>query len=178
MDDAQAARDEVVEAMARAAEVYGLNRSYGRLYGLLFFAGEAQSLDDLVAESGYAKSTVSTAMQALERYHLVHRTSVPGEGRKAYFEAERDWWQVMEDLVEHQVRQELRLVRRALDDAEERLEGVEGERASRYRERVRRLQRTYDQFEVLVDLFARAPTDRLLSIASSVLGRDADDDNS
>lgn len=33
--DADAAREEVIEAMVQSMEVYGFNRSYGRLYGLL-----------------------------------------------------------------------------------------------------------------------------------------------
>lgn len=88
----ESARETVVEAMARSAEVYGLRRSYGRLYGILYYSPDARSLDDLVERSGYAKSTASTAMRALERFHVVHRRSIPGEGKRAFFEAERDRW--------------------------------------------------------------------------------------
>ncbi|MFB6176837.1 MAG: GbsR/MarR family transcriptional regulator, partial [Halobaculum sp.] len=97
------AREKIVEAMERSAEIYGLNRSYGRLYGLLFFADEPVSLDELVAESGYAKSTVSTAMKDMERLHLVYRRSIPGEGKKAFFEAERDFWTVFQEFLRREV---------------------------------------------------------------------------
>jgi DNA-binding transcriptional regulator GbsR (MarR family) len=173
-DDAAAARERVIEAMARSAEVYGMNRSYGRLYGVLYFAGESMSLDELATESDYAKSTVSTAMQALERYHLVRRTGDPEGGRRVLFEAETDWWTVVQELMEGQVRREFRIMRRALDDAAESLDGVEGEEAERYRQRVERLRSTYDQFEVMVDLFTRAPAERLLSVASKLLGNSGD----
>ncbi|WP_423746585.1 hypothetical protein V5735_20210 [Haladaptatus sp. SPP-AMP-3] len=71
------AREEVVEAMAQSADIYGLKRSYGRLYGILFFADEPLSLDELVDESEYAKSTVSTAMQKMNRLHLGTSTLDP-----------------------------------------------------------------------------------------------------
>ena len=50
-----AAREEVIEALARSADVYRLKRSYGRLYGILFFAEEPLSMDDLAERSEYAK---------------------------------------------------------------------------------------------------------------------------
>ncbi|MFC7079336.1 GbsR/MarR family transcriptional regulator [Halorussus caseinilyticus] len=78
----KAVRDEVIDSFEHSAEIYGLNRSYGRLYGILFFAGGPVSLDELVEESGYAKSTVSTAMKQMEQLHLVYRRSVPGKGRR------------------------------------------------------------------------------------------------
>jgi DNA-binding transcriptional regulator GbsR (MarR family) len=176
-DDAAAARERVIDAMARSAETYGLQRSYGRLYGILYFAEGARSLDDLASESDYAKSTVSTAMQGLERFHLVRRTGAPDGGRRAYFEAETDWWRVLEEFVAGQVRREFRIMRRALDEAATDLEGAEGETAARYRRRVEHLQATYDEFEVLLELFAKAPAERLVSVASTVLG-DGSDSNS
>jgi DNA-binding transcriptional regulator GbsR (MarR family) len=94
--DAEVARETVIDAIERSAEVWGMKRSYGRLYGILYFALEPLSLDTLTERSGYAKSTVSSAMKTLERYHLIHRQSIPGEGKKAYFEAEMDFWYVLQ----------------------------------------------------------------------------------
>ncbi len=159
--DPEAARERVIEALARSAEVYGLSRSYGRLYGVLYFAEEPLSLDDLVAESDYAKSTVSTAMSGLERFHLVRRRSLSGEGKRAFFEAERDLWHVFQQLLDDEVRREVELMTRALEDAETALADAEGDRAARDLERVRQLDRFYRRSEQFVDVFARVPMDRL-----------------
>jgi DNA-binding transcriptional regulator GbsR (MarR family) len=162
-DPVAAAQARVVEAFGRAAEVYGINRSYGRLYGILYFADGELSLDELVEESGYAKSTVSSAMTSLERLHLVRRSSRPGEGRKAFFEAERDFWYVFKQLLDREGRRELSVMNRAIEDAEERLaEAPDSERAERTRQRVEDLRGIYDQFERLVGLFSRLPVDRLV----------------
>ena len=163
-ENAVAARETVIEALERSAEVYGLKRSYGRLYGLLFFAEGPLSLDELVAESGYAKSTVSTAMGALERFHLVRRRSVAGEGKKAFFEAETEFWRVFQELLDSEARREIRIMSRALADAEETLAAADGERAAEDLEKVRRLKRVYDQFDRFLDVMTSQSLDRIVSV--------------
>ena len=162
--EVEAAREEVIEAMARSAEVWGAKRSYGRLFGVLFFADEPLSLDALTAESGYAKSTVSTAMSTLERYHLVRRRSLPGEGKKAFFEAETDLWYVLQQFLQNEITREIRVMSRALDSAAETLEDAEGEQAARDLEKVRKLQRIYDRSERVVSAVTGTSADRLAGL--------------
>jgi DNA-binding transcriptional regulator GbsR (MarR family) len=163
-DEVTAAREEVIEAMARTAEVWGAKRSYGRLFGVLYFADEPLSLDALVDESGYAKSTVSTAMSTLERFHLVRRRSLPGEGKKAFFEAETDLWYVIQQFFENEVSREIRIMSRALDSAAEQLDAAEGDRAERDLEKVRKLQRIYDRSEQFLSLVTSQSVDRLAGL--------------
>ncbi|MFC7057780.1 GbsR/MarR family transcriptional regulator [Halovenus salina] len=122
--EVERAREEVIEAMATTAEMYGTKRSLGRLYGILYFADGPLSLDDLAERSDYAKSTVSSAMSTLERYYLVKRRSLPGEGKRAFFEAEREWWDVMKRLLETEGQREIVTMNRALDTAQQRLEAA------------------------------------------------------
>ncbi|MFC4549153.1 MULTISPECIES: GbsR/MarR family transcriptional regulator [Halorussus] len=165
------ARERVVEAMERSAEVYGLNRSYGRLYGVLYFADGALSLDELVEESGYAKSTVSNAMGTLERLHVVHRRTKPGEGKRVFFEAERDFWRIFQELLRQQARRELQIMGRALTEAEDLLEAApDTDRARRDLRRVRRLKRMYDRGERTLDFLTRLPLERLRSLVGQLTG--------
>jgi len=161
-EDAEAAREEVIEAMARSLEIYGAKRSYGRLYGILFFADGPLSLDALVAESGYAKSTVSTAMSTLERFHLVQRRSLAGEGKKAFFEAEEDFWYVFQQFLDQQVRREIQVMNRALEAAEMVLEAADEPAAEADLEKVRSLQAVYGQGEALIDVLT---SERLEQVA-------------
>ena len=162
------ARQEVIEAAARSAEVYGLNRSYGRLYAFLFFADEPLSLDDLVEQSGYAKSTVSTAMQHMERLHIVHRRSVPGEGKRLYYEAETDFWHVIQQVLNQEVRREIRTMTQALESAGETLEGVEDEQAAADLEKIRSLEGQYREWETILNILTSEPVDRLRSLLASI----------
>jgi len=173
-DDVRAAEETVIEAFARSAEVYGASRSLGRLYGELFFADEPLSLDELVERSGYAKSTASSAMSTLERFHLVQRRSLPNEGKRAFFEAERDFWYIVREFLQNEVRREVTVMSRALDEAAEQLADAEGERAERDLERVEQLRSVYERSERYLDLLASTPVDRLLSLLDRGLGRGDD----
>jgi DNA-binding transcriptional regulator GbsR (MarR family) len=170
--DTDAAREEVIEAMARGLAVYGANRSYGRLYGILFFAEEPLSLDELAEEGGYAKSTVSTAMSALERLHFVHRRSMPDEGKKAYFEAETDLWYAAQEILNQEVMREIRVMSRALDSAAETFEKADSAKAQRDLEKVRRLHRLYVRGEKVVSLLTGQSMDRLISVLERLRATD------
>ena len=171
-EEIEAARKEVIEAAARSAEVYGLNRSYGHLYGELFFADEPLSLDDLVERSGYAKSTVSTAMQHMERLHIVQRRSVPGEGKRLYFEAETDFWHIIQQVMNQEVRREIQLMTRALDEAETELEALEDEAAEADLAKVRSLKRQYREGEMILNILTSTPVDRLHDLFASLRNGD------
>jgi len=162
------AREEVIEALARSADVYGLKRSYGRLYGILFFAEEPMSMDDLVERSEYAKSTVSTAMKTLERYHFVHRRSMPGEGKKAYFEAETDFWHIFQEFLQREATRELQIMTRALDSAAEQLADADSDQAERDLQKIRTLQSVYSQFQTLVNVFTSQSTERVMSMVKKL----------
>jgi DNA-binding transcriptional regulator GbsR (MarR family) len=158
------ARETVIDAFERTAEIYGAKRSYGRLYGVLYFADEPLSLDALAQRSEYAKSTVSTAMSELQRYHLVTRRSLPGEGKTAYFEAETDFWQVLEAFLENEVRREMRTMTRALDEAIDDLEDVEAEQAERDLAKLRDLRQLYDRSERILDVLTSESIERIAGV--------------
>lgn len=172
--DVRAARKEVIEAMATSAEQYGAKRSYGRLYGILFFARESLSLDDLADRSGYAKSTVSTAMTTMERYNLVHRRTKQGEGKRAFYEAEDDFGYVIQEFLDNEVRREVRSMSRSLTAAEHVFEEVGTERALQDADRVRDLLELYEGLEALVDELADADVSTLLAAVEHTSTRDRD----
>lgn len=158
------ARAEVIDAFEHSAEIYGLNRSYGRLYGILFFENGPISLDELVEKSSYAKSTVSTAMKQMEQLHLVDRRSIPGEGKKAFYEAETHFWRVVQEFLRREVQREIEIMTRALDSAEEHLEEIDGERAEPELERIRSLKKTYGRSQTLVRILTSTSIDHLADL--------------
>jgi DNA-binding transcriptional regulator GbsR (MarR family) len=146
-DDSEAVREEIIESMERSAEVYGLNRSAGRVYGTLYFAGEPLSIPDLVEETGYAKSTISNVTRRLTRIGLLRRRSSGGGGRRVQFEPETDLWYVIQDVCRQYLRREMETTQRTLDRA--RADLSEGSPTD---ERVAELAATYERFGHLLDL--------------------------
>jgi DNA-binding transcriptional regulator GbsR (MarR family) len=74
----------IVNACIQWARMKGYSDSIGFLRGLVVLAREPLSLDDLVLQTGYSKSTVSSNMNLLEGQGLVRRIVIPGDKRHIY----------------------------------------------------------------------------------------------
>jgi len=157
-DASEAVREEVIESMERSAEVYGLSRSAGRVYGALYFAADPLSIPELVEETGYAKSTISNVTRKLTRIGLIRRRSSGGGGRRVQFEPETDPWFVVQDVFQQYVAREMATTRRTLDRATDRLDDED-----ETHDRIEELAETYDGFERLLELAMEHSIDDLIA---------------
>ena len=128
----QHARQPVIDAIAQAFALYGWPEITGRLFSQLFLDGHPRSQDELTSLLGVSKATVSTNLRTLEALHLVHRVASPnpGEGSESggrprvYFQAERDFMKVAQELLRHNARREIELVSRGLEESRRRLSAL------------------------------------------------------
>jgi DNA-binding transcriptional regulator GbsR (MarR family) len=156
-EDRSIARERVIESMEQSAEVYGLSRSAGRIYGVLYFAAEPLSIPELVEGTGYAKSTVSNVTRTLTRIGLIHRRSSEGGGRRVRFEAEREVWFVLQDVFQQYIQRELQTTLRAIRRAERELPEEGGHEAARIRD----LRGTYENLREIVELASEFTAEEL-----------------
>lgn len=157
-EETTAARERVIESIEQSAEVYGLSRSAGRIYGVLYFADEPLSIPKLVEKSGYAKSTVSTVTRTLTRIGLIHRRSSEGGGRRVEFEAERELWFILQDVFQQYVNREMQATLRDIRRAEKQLSADE---SGHEVERIRELRKTYEDLQEIVQLASEFSTTEL-----------------
>ncbi|WP_142860561.1 GbsR/MarR family transcriptional regulator [Salinigranum halophilum] len=162
-DEAAAAREDVIESIERSAEIYGLSRSAGRVYGVLYFADRPLSIADLVEETGYAKSTISNVTRKLTRLGLVHRRSSEGGGRRVRFAPETDLWFVVQDVLQQYVDREMEMTQRTLDRALEDVDQLETAESASVRDDIEALSATYTQLQALLRLATRHSPEELLS---------------
>jgi DNA-binding transcriptional regulator GbsR (MarR family) len=155
--DRDLARERVIESMEQSAEVYGLSRSAGRIYGVLYFATEPLSIPELVEETGYAKSTVSNVTRTLTRIGLIHRRSSDGGGRRVRFTAEREIWFILQDVFQQYIQREIQTTLRTIQRAEDQLSDADTPEA----ERIRELRETYEDLEDIVQLASELSTAEL-----------------
>jgi DNA-binding transcriptional regulator GbsR (MarR family) len=98
-----------VEQMGLNAESDGLPRIAGRLFGFLLLSPGPRSLDEIAAELGVSKGSVSTDARLLLRHGWLRRVSQPGD-RRDYYEMAPDFfggivayrltrWEALHDLV-------------------------------------------------------------------------------
>jgi DNA-binding transcriptional regulator GbsR (MarR family) len=73
-----------IEQLGRSAEADGLTRIAGRLFAALLMSEEPRCLDDLAADLGVSKASVSTDARRLLERGVVERRSVAGDRRDYY----------------------------------------------------------------------------------------------
>ena len=88
-----------IERMGLALEADGLPRIAGRIFGLLLVSEEARSLDDMAAELGVSKASVSTNTRLLEERGVLEQVGRPAD--------RRDYYRVPRDLFTHTMAQRL-----------------------------------------------------------------------
>ena len=74
-------RLEMIEACGRICQVFGLPRSLGQVYGLLYLAPEPLSLDDIAELLAISKASASTGTRQLSAWGGIRQVWVPGERR-------------------------------------------------------------------------------------------------
>lgn len=89
-------RKRITESIAQNIHLYGLPPSAGRQFGMMFFKNRPLTLDDMSAELGMSKTSMSTSIRTLSDAKLVERVWERGV-RKDLYEAKDDWYQIFID---------------------------------------------------------------------------------
>ncbi|MCR6719165.1 MAG: MarR family transcriptional regulator [Chitinophagaceae bacterium] len=102
---------------------WGINRTMAQIHALLMISPDPLTQDEIMEELNISRGNVNMNIRELINWGLVERVIVPGE-RKEYFEAEKDIWKVVRQIVKERKKRELEPMLNLLD----KLETVEGDR--------------------------------------------------
>ncbi len=97
---------QTIELFVRAADLLGIPKSVGQVYGLLFATAEPLPLDGIMTRLGISKGSTSQALQFLRRVHAVKPVFVPGD-RRDHFEPELEIKRVVTGFMRDQVQPHL-----------------------------------------------------------------------
>jgi DNA-binding transcriptional regulator GbsR (MarR family) len=99
---------------------WGINRTVGQIYALIFVSPRALHADDIVDQLEFSRSNVSMGLKELQSWRLVRMRHEAGD-RREYFEAPSDAWEIFLTLAEERRRREieptLSMLRNALLEA-------------------------------------------------------------
>mgnify|MGYP000946224872 CR=1 FL=1 len=90
------ARHRVIDSIGKNMNLYGITLSVGHLYGHIYFKEHPVSLDEMAAEVGMSKTSVSSGMRMLTDLKMVNKVWSKGS-RKDLYEVEMDWHQTFAD---------------------------------------------------------------------------------
>lgn len=85
---------------------WGINRTVGQIYALLFTAPRPLNADEIAESLGFSRSNVSIGLKELESWNLVRLSHQPGD-RREYFSAPDDVWAIFRTLAEERRRREI-----------------------------------------------------------------------
>lgn len=154
----QDVRRHIVNACIQWARIKGYSDSIGFLRGLAVSAKEPVSLDELVQETGYSKSTVSSNMNLLESMGLVKRIVIPGDKRHIYAPI-IDPKIIMTNMLDT-INKEIQLFCEALEKTENELKAG-GDEVRSLRERVATLKHSYEQSKKKIDILRTQSLDEI-----------------
>lgn len=85
---------------------WGVNRTVGQMYALLFLAPQALNADEIAEALGFSRSNVSMGLKELQSWRLVKLVHRVGD-RRDYFETPEDVWEIFRILMEEKRRREI-----------------------------------------------------------------------
>jgi len=77
---------------------WGMNRTVGQIYAVLFLAEKPLCADEIVAALGVSRSNVSMGLKELQSWQLVRLQHQPGD-RRDFFTTPEDLWEIVMTLV-------------------------------------------------------------------------------
>lgn len=99
---------------------WGINRTVGQIYALVFVSPEPLNADEIAEKLSYSRSNVSMGLKELQSWRLVQLRHIPGD-RREYFAAPTDAWEIFQTLAAERRRREieptLSMLRNALLEA-------------------------------------------------------------
>ena len=85
---------------------WGINRTVGQIYALIFISQRALNADKIAETLEFSRSNVSTGLKELQSWRLVRLKHLPGD-RREYFDAPADVWEIFRVLAEERRRREI-----------------------------------------------------------------------
>lgn len=89
--------EKFIQTIARNMDLYGITPSVGRLYGVLYFAEDSMTLDDMREALSMSKTSMSTGVRVLSDLKMVESIYKKGV-RKDLYQIEEDWYKSFTSL--------------------------------------------------------------------------------
>lgn len=155
--DIREVHDNMLDGMSQLADYFGFSKVMGQLYGTLLLSPGALSLDDMMERLSISKASVSMNMRTLEHMGMVRQVWRGGSGRRKYYEAETEFWQILTNLFSGREMRDVERAINVMDDSQEQLKVAmksmddnEKELAELYIDRMHQLQGLFQLAQVIM----------------------------
>ncbi|WP_308637464.1 GbsR/MarR family transcriptional regulator [Paenibacillus silvisoli] len=108
-------RATVIDAIAQTMDLYGVNYTFGQLYGVMMFEDRPMTLDEMQASMEMSKSNMSYAVRALIDSKMVSKLEEKAE-RKDLYEAETNFFKAFQLFFATKLQREIDVMRGAVEE--------------------------------------------------------------
>lgn len=85
---------------------WGINRTVGQIYALIYLSEKPLNADQLVEALGFSRSNIAIGIKELVSMNLVMLRHIPDD-RKDYYATHSDIWEIVRNLVEERKKREI-----------------------------------------------------------------------
>lgn len=85
---------------------WGINRTVGQIYALIYLSEKPLNADQLVEALGFSRSNIAMGIKELVSMNLVMLRHIPSD-RKDYYTTHEDIWEIVRNLVEERKKREI-----------------------------------------------------------------------
>ena len=85
---------------------WGINRTVGQIYAVLFLSVDPLNAEQIVHKLGFSRSNVSMGLKELQAWNLVRHKHLPDD-RRDYFTTPEDLWEIVRILVAERKKREI-----------------------------------------------------------------------
>ncbi|MEW6663249.1 MAG: GbsR/MarR family transcriptional regulator [Bacillota bacterium] len=90
--------DTLIQALGRQSAFWGLGKTAGEMYAVLYLSSQPLSLEEVAVKLQVTKGNISIAIRQLEQLGMAKRSWQKGD-RRVFFEAETDFWKVGHSIL-------------------------------------------------------------------------------
>ncbi|SHJ39150.1 DNA-binding transcriptional regulator GbsR, MarR family [Palleronia salina] len=138
---------------------WGINRTVGQIYALLFLSSAPLNADQITEALSISRSNTSMGLKELQSWGLVLRKHLPGD-RKEHFTTPDDLWLIVRTLIEERKKREIDPTLSKLRELE-----MQGPGGDDYAEaRIAELREMIEMMTDFYDDMARLETEKLVRL--------------
>lgn len=142
---------------------WGINRTVGQIYAVLFIAERPLCADDIVERLGVSRSNVSMGLKELQSWNLLRLRTLPGD-RREFFQTPDDIYAIVRTLVEERKKREIDPTLSVLRELLMRTPESESERVAQAR--MREMHELIELMTGWYDEIRKLETERLVQLLS------------
>lgn len=106
LPERQELRKKVIESIATTMDLYGVNHSFGQLYGIMYFEDRPMTLEEMKDYMQMSKSNMSYAVRSLTESKMIYKLDEKKD-RKDQYVAETDFFRTFRNFFGAKLQREV-----------------------------------------------------------------------